>query len=452
MPKTAPAFPPSPSDAREKDKLQPTITCYLTGGMQEYSSEHIESPPADNQLALKENHMLINGERARSEGAREILNENDSLLIELQGADGRLLGDLGNREDQKLSNNEEVNAPVSKSMQPRPVESNASVQVTQGEADIPHMVCEGDSSYMVQSLEAGAKKTGTRKKAPDWSKDGSDKFYSLTEDSDATCSGCNQSEIGGNISSESGSVSSTVESTVRQQQRQHKCLKTRVGLSGGTELSAQSSETLKWDYSGSNLTGTAKVPTPDVQFKADRGADGWVGYPDLSIGTTSTGSEMLQSIYDSMKELQTETRVESRRARTATKRLQGTVRKVVKSCIELNTMEERTMSVEADVEALRKQSVAHDGQLTDIMWKLEDQENRQRRNNLCFLGIGEGVEGNDITAYMIKLLQDAFPELINWDWEPEVQKFQTCMELPVSRDQEGAPPRIRQSPKRHGLD
>ncbi|KAJ1170784.1 hypothetical protein NDU88_002656 [Pleurodeles waltl] len=90
----------------------------------------------------------------------------------------------------------------------------------------------------------------------------------------------------------------------------------------------------------------------------------------------STDSEMLQSIYDSIKELETKTRVESRWAWMATKRLQGTVRKVVKSCIEieekLSTMEARTMAVEADVEALREQSVAHDGQLTDIMWKLED--------------------------------------------------------------------------------
>ncbi|KAJ1171520.1 hypothetical protein NDU88_003381 [Pleurodeles waltl] len=101
----------------------------------------------------------------------------------------------------------------------------------------------------------------------------------------------------------------------------------------------------------------------------------------------------------------------------ATKHLQGIVCKVVKSCIEieekLSTMEERTMAVEADVEALREESAAHDGQLTDIMWKLEDQENRQRRNNLWFLGIGEGVEGNDIRAYMIKMLRDAFPELTN---------------------------------------
>ncbi|KAJ1144366.1 hypothetical protein NDU88_010665 [Pleurodeles waltl] len=91
--------------------------------------------------------------------------------------------------------------------------------------------------------------------------------------------------------------------------------------------------------------------------------------------------------------------------------------KVVKSCAEiegkLSTMEERTMAVEADIEALRVQTATHDGQLNDIMWKLEDQENQQMRNNLRFLGIKEGEEGNNIRAYMIKMLQDAFPELTN---------------------------------------
>ncbi|KAJ1098331.1 hypothetical protein NDU88_003446 [Pleurodeles waltl] len=128
---------------------------------------------------------------------------------------------------------------------------------------------------------------------------------------------------------------------------------------------------------------------------------------------------MLQSIYNSIKEFQTETRIENRHARVATKRLQGTVRKVAKSCAEieakLNTMEERTTVVEADVEALREQCATQEGQLIDIMWKLEDHENLQRRNNLHFWGIKEGVEGSDIQASMINLLIGAFPELASWD-------------------------------------
>ncbi|KAJ1178467.1 hypothetical protein NDU88_003713 [Pleurodeles waltl] len=227
------------------------------------------------------------------------------------------------------------------------------------------------SRHAVQKLVLGVKRTGTLKKAPDWSKDGGDKCYTLTEDSNATSSGCNQSETGGSISTELGSTASTAESTVRQQRRQRKCLKTQIGPSGETELLAQSSKTLKWDYLGTKLTGTAKVPILDTQLNADRGAYRRVGCPVLSTCTTNTDSVMLQSIYESFKELQTETRVESRLPRIATKRLQGTVRKVVKSCLEieekLNTMEERAMAVEADVEALREQCVLHGGQLTDIM-------------------------------------------------------------------------------------
>ncbi|KAJ1126947.1 hypothetical protein NDU88_005353 [Pleurodeles waltl] len=86
----------------------------------------------------------------------------------------------------------------------------------------------------------------------------------------------------------------------------------------------------------------------EAQAKAEKGADARVCSPDISIGTRNTDSEMLQFIYESIKELQTETRVESHRARMATKRLQGTVHKVVKSCIEivekLSTIEERTMA------------------------------------------------------------------------------------------------------------
>ncbi|KAJ1163305.1 hypothetical protein NDU88_003765 [Pleurodeles waltl] len=89
---------------------------------------------------------------------------------------------------------------------------------------------------------------------------------------------------------------------------------------------------------------------------------------------------MLQMIYHMIRKLQTETWAESQRAQLATKQLQGTVRIVAKSCMEseekLNTMENRTSIVEAEVETLKEQAETHGVQLTDIMWKLEDYENR----------------------------------------------------------------------------
>ncbi|KAJ1166798.1 hypothetical protein NDU88_007194 [Pleurodeles waltl] len=68
-----------------------------------------------------------------------------------------------------------------------------------------------------KNVEMEARKIGRSKKVPDWSRDGGDKFYSLTEDSEATSSGCNQSAAEGSTSSESERVSSTAESTVRLQ-------------------------------------------------------------------------------------------------------------------------------------------------------------------------------------------------------------------------------------------
>ncbi|KAJ1149635.1 hypothetical protein NDU88_002442 [Pleurodeles waltl] len=84
-------------------------------------------------------------------------------------------------------------------------------------------------------------------------------------------------------------------------------------------------------------------------------------------------------------------------------------------------MEERIVAVEEDVDTLKEQSATRDDQLTDVMWKLEDFENRPRRNNLRFLGIPEGREGSNKRLYMVNLLRGAFPELGSWDWENELQ-------------------------------
>ncbi|KAJ1109503.1 hypothetical protein NDU88_006863 [Pleurodeles waltl] len=145
---------------------------------------------------------------------------------------------------------------------------------------------------MAQSPEAGVEAIGTKKKVPGWPKDGGDKFYSLTEDSDSTNSDQSSSETGASISSESGSFLSLAESTVRQRRRESKGLKVRAPIRDGGELSAQSRKTLKWDYSGTNLMSTAEAHIPEAQAKAEKRADAPVGTSDLSIGTRNTDSEM----------------------------------------------------------------------------------------------------------------------------------------------------------------
>ncbi|KAJ1166315.1 hypothetical protein NDU88_006720 [Pleurodeles waltl] len=194
-------IPPPPSPV--KIKIQPTITCYLTGGPQENSPKHIVPLLADTQSAPKINQVTTRGEKAYSEGARGIFNEKDS---EKEVPEVELLSIEGGKDHPKLLNNKEIYTPLRKNMQSGFVEqeSYAIVQVCQGEAATLPVGDMGDPSYMSQSSEAGVEEIGTKKKAPDWSKDGSDTFYSLTEDSDTTTSDHNSSETGASISSESG--------------------------------------------------------------------------------------------------------------------------------------------------------------------------------------------------------------------------------------------------------
>ncbi|KAJ1132185.1 hypothetical protein NDU88_010512 [Pleurodeles waltl] len=87
-----------------------------------------------------------------------------------------------------------------------------------------------------------------------------------------------------------------------------------------------SGRTLKWDYSGIGLADTPTIgnqgPVND-KIEIDTGAPAGNAGNAYAMGTEAG---ILQSIYSSIKELQIETRIERRRARIATKRLQGTVR------------------------------------------------------------------------------------------------------------------------------
>ncbi|KAJ1118751.1 hypothetical protein NDU88_006938 [Pleurodeles waltl] len=263
----------------------------------------------------------------------------------------------------------------------------------------------------------------------DWGRESSDKFYSLTEESDLGSADCSFSETDESEISETGNKSASGECTVRKA-RQRKSVKSRSGLQEGSEsMASRNGRSLRWDYTGINLADTSTGGNQS-SAKDKNGSD--PGPAAGEIGATGrnyeigTDVEILQSIYSSIKELQTETRIDSHRARVATKRLQGSVRKVAKSCKEIEaklcSMEDRIVAVEDDMDTLKEQNATRDGQLTDVMWKLEDLENRQRRNNLRFLGIPEGLEGDNMQTYMVTLLRRAFPELGNQDWDNEVQR------------------------------
>ncbi|KAJ1181296.1 hypothetical protein NDU88_006504 [Pleurodeles waltl] len=236
----------------------------------------------------------------------------------------------------------------------------------------------------------------------DWGKDSSDKFYSLTEESDLGSANGSFSETDESETSETANKSPSGEHTVRKA-RQRKFVKSRSGLQEGSESTASmSGTTLMWDYSGIGLadtpTGGNQSPANDKNGSDLGAAAGSIGDPG-NIHVMGTEAGILQSIYSSIKELQTETRIESRRARVATKRLQGSVRKVAKSCMEieakLGSMEDRIVAVEEDMDTLKEQNAARDGQLTDVICEqlqetslYSNGEDRQRDQDPGYRGRG----------------------------------------------------------------
>ncbi|KAJ1171400.1 hypothetical protein NDU88_003262 [Pleurodeles waltl] len=106
-------------------------------------------------------------------------------------------------------------------------------------------------------------------------------------------------------------------------------------------------------------------------------------------------SPSLHLIYQTITSQHKQTQRDSKKARVATEQLQVAISKVAKTCSEIVerivAIECRADALESDLGAVTKQAAMHESQLSDIQWKVEDFENRQRRNNLRLIGIQEAM-------------------------------------------------------------
>ncbi|KAJ1138676.1 hypothetical protein NDU88_005057 [Pleurodeles waltl] len=129
----------------------------------------------------------------------------------------------------------------------------------------------------------------------------------------------------------------------------------------------------------------------------------------------------LDLIYRKMVQNHEQAQRESRKMKAANRQLQLSIKKVGKSCQDIGariaTMETRSEELEIEVKAATAQTTTQGQQISDIQWKLEDAENRHRRNHLRILGMAEDLEGQDTRAYIALLFKKSFPHLIGWDWE-----------------------------------
>ncbi|KAJ1115149.1 hypothetical protein NDU88_003375 [Pleurodeles waltl] len=346
-------------ESKVKGKNQSTITAFLAGGVQGTSTENV-IPSPENNWSGKESTPLELSIRTQDYCDKSIESPSEIQDINRETI-GKVLGLPGNGQLQIQQTDQ------SKQLDHQNKGKTGSSSGPTAE--------ENDSTNPSGSPKKWDKIMGGKNpQLMDWGKDSSAKFYSLTEESDLGNADLSFSETDESETSETGNKSPSGEHTVSKA-RQRKFVKSRYGLQEGSESTASiSGRTLRWDYSGIGLadtpTGGNQSPANDKNGSDLGAAAGSIGNPG-NIHVMGTEAGILQSIYSSIKELQTETRIKSRRARVATKRLQGSVRKVSKSCMEIEaklcSMEDRIVAVEEDMDTLKEQNASRDGQLTDVM-------------------------------------------------------------------------------------
>ncbi|KAJ1188893.1 hypothetical protein NDU88_005649 [Pleurodeles waltl] len=209
-----------PLSSLRESKTQPMITGFWKGGSQEDSLVHNVPPQADTQT-------ILSGELgADCEGKMhpdDVSKEKDSLLNWLQAPEVLDAREIelpeGEKDPSRSSEYAEKHTLSGGNGQPgfEEQEIYVSTQTSQGRVTSPLMGDAESLTHTAQTLGAGLEAIGAKEKGPEWPKDGGDKFYSLTEDSDFTNSDQGSSETGASISSESASFLSLAESTIRQQ-------------------------------------------------------------------------------------------------------------------------------------------------------------------------------------------------------------------------------------------
>ncbi|KAJ1202677.1 hypothetical protein NDU88_006474 [Pleurodeles waltl] len=229
-----------------------------------------------------------------------------------------------------------------------------------------------------------------------------DNFFSLSDqsqdsDEDSTCPSID-SETGDSSTAPLTPTSALRGNIVKRQAKQTEVLRRdKAGESSQKrekkKKKVSRSRAMSWDYTETQqlLRSMGDLSVAPAQTEVNV----------LNVETVPP-SPSLHLIYQTITSQHKQTQRDSKKARVATKQLQVAVSKVAKTCSEIGeriaAIECRADALESDLGVVTKQAAMHESQLSDIQWKVEDFENRQRRNNLRLIGIQEGMCGKTLRA------------------------------------------------------
>ncbi|KAJ1185346.1 hypothetical protein NDU88_002139 [Pleurodeles waltl] len=255
-------------EVKGKNKSQSTIMSFLAGGAQDSSPAHTTLSSEINPLGTET--ILLD-----TSSNKTVIECNKPLTKTIRGSEG-LLG----TGDSKGATREKELVPPAGSEQPQvqsqPQAQQPEYQTSEETANTSGSALDIEDMHKTPlSLKKWNKAIEKDLKSSDWVKDSSDKFYSLTEESDLSSGEHSFSESSSGNTSEAGNKSSSNEPTVRQLRRQRKCTKPRPCSQEYPEnLTATGGRTLKWDYSGIRLTDS---PTTNDQGPVNNNMEGNIG-------------------------------------------------------------------------------------------------------------------------------------------------------------------------------
>ncbi|KAJ1092396.1 hypothetical protein NDU88_005506 [Pleurodeles waltl] len=235
-----------PLEIKLKSKNQSTITAFLAGGVQDSSSVHITPSPESNvsgkeptPLCISDKELCIGNKDLCAKITQYVENPSEIQDINRETREkGHGPPRNGQPQIQQVDQSEQWG-----------YQSKEETISTSGPT-----VEKDDPTNLLGSPKKWDKSMGGKNsQLTDWVKDSSDKFYSLTEESDLSSADRSFSESDESETSEAGNKSLNCEFTVRQI-RQRKSAKPRSGSQEGLENAASmSGRTLRWDYSGIGL-------------------------------------------------------------------------------------------------------------------------------------------------------------------------------------------------------
>lgn len=150
------------------------------------------------------------------------------------------------------------------------------------------------------------------------------------------------------------------------------------------------------------IMGKDKDPKPPRQDKMDQFTKTITPQNEGRPGARSDTDTLLQAINASKSALERQIGAVGTEVSLLRQELRNLADRVKETETQLGETEDSVHELQKDMKELQS---SH----KDLLWRVDDAENRARRNNLRFVGFKEGIEGTNMPDFLHNWLRNTFP-------------------------------------------